>query len=307
MNTLIIVLGVILLVVLYYVYTIVTAVPVVVKTVDLTQIAPSISPSSINDPYSTNYTIATWVYISQFTPTIGRFLIYGDRTMNPNVPMSLSSNTGLPIFSLRMDTQSNNLYADILVNKMTSTISAATTPAVTTSSTTTSAVTTSAATTIPGGSITSLTPTILSVALNSTNNSFPIQKWVYVTVSVSNNFVEGYLNGKFMTAVNINNNTSYGVNGTYLATAPKDTSQGATFSFGGVGSVMDDGVSTRATGCPIMLSNVARWDSPLSSGDIYNNYMKGNGQSTSIFGGDGYHMNIDISQGKNKVSNLSVF
>ena len=83
------------------------------------------------------------------------------------------------LFSLRMDTRGNNLYADVLVNQ------------------------------IGGGS------TIMPVLLNLTNDSFPIQKWVYVVVVSSYNYIEGYLNGKFMTAVNISNNTSYGVNGIY--------------------------------------------------------------------------------------------
>jgi hypothetical protein len=297
MNTLIIVLGVILLIVLYYVYTIVTAVPVVVKNMDLTQTLPVILPSSINDPYSNNYTIATWVYISQFTPTIDRFLIYGDKTMSPNVGMSSVSATGLPIFSLRMDTQSNNLYADILVNKTSN--GPTTTPATTTPVTT-------PVTTLSSG-VSPSTPTILPILLNVTNGSFPIQKWVYITVSVSNNFVEGYLNGKFITAVNLNNNTSYGINGIYLPTVQTDPTRCPTFSFGGVGSVRDDGVTTRPIGCPVMLAQVSRWNIPLSAGEVYSNYMKGNGQSTSIFGGDGYHMTIDIKQGKNEISNLSVF
>ena len=252
MNYIIIILVIIIVFLIYYVYTIVTAVPTIIKSVDLTQAVANIPSSAISNPYSTNYTIGVWVYVSQFTPQIGRFLMYGDAANNASKSM----------FSLRMDTTGNNLYADVLVNK------------------------------IGGGT------TIMPVLLNLTQGSFPIQKWVYVVVSVSYNYIEAYLNGKFMTAVNINNNTSFGVNGIRQVQAPKDPNAGATFYFGGLGSTMDDGKTTRTNGCPIILTQLSRWDSPLTAGDIYNNYLKGNGQQTSIWG-PSYHMNINVTQDNN--------
>jgi hypothetical protein len=258
MNYFVIILGIIVVFLIFYVYTIVTAVPVIVKSVDLTQPVANIPPSSITNPYSVNYTVGVWVYVDQFTPEIGRFLMFGDATHN-------GANS---LFSLRMDTRGNNLYADVLVNQ------------------------------IGGGS------TIMPVLLNLTNDSFPIQKWVYVVVVSSYNYIEGYLNGKFMTAVNISNNTSYGVNGIYQAQAPKDVNASATFYFGGQGSVTDNN-STRLNGSPVVLSQLSRWDSPLTAGDVYNNYMKGNGQQSSIWG-QSYNMDVVIRQGKNK-NVLSVF
>jgi hypothetical protein len=251
MNYFIIILGIIVVFLIYYVYKIVTAVPTIAKTVDLTQAVANIPSSAITDPYSTNYTVGVWVYVSQFTPQIGRFLMFGDAENN-------GTNS---LFSLRMDANGNNLYADVLVNK-------------------------------EGGG-----KTVLPVLLSLTKDSFPIQKWVYVVVSVSYNYIEGYLNGKFMTAVNISNNTSLGVNGIYQATAPKDLNAGATFYFGGQGSNTDD-ASVRTTGSPVILSQLSRWNTPLSAGDIYNIYLKGNGQQSSIWGPT-YHMNINIQQDKN--------
>jgi hypothetical protein len=259
MNYFIIVLAIIIIFLIYYIYSILNSVPVIIKSVDLTQSIPNIPSSSISNAYSTNYTIGVWVYVANFTPQIGRFLMYGDTLYNgPN-----------SLFSLRMDTNGNNLYADILVNK------------------------------IGGGQ------TVLPVMLNSTNSSFPIQKWVYVCVCSSYNYIEGYLNGKFTTAVNISNNTSYGVNGIFQAQAPNDVNAGATFYFGGQGTTMDDGITIRQNGSPVVLSQLSRWDTPLTAGDIYNNYMKGNGQESGILG-EGYNMDIVISQGKNKYG-LSVF
>lgn len=262
MNILIVVLGIIIILLAYYIYTILSAVPTIIKTVDLTEAAPVISPSTITNPYSVNYTVGVWIYINQFTPQIGRFISYGDKT-----------HTGAKsLFSLRLDTNRSILYADILVNKANI-----------------------------GGS-TEMIPTILPVQLNL--DAFPIQKWVYVVVSASYNYIEGYINGKFTTAVNIANNTTYGINGIYQATPPKDPESSATFSFGGIGSTMDDG-TVRQSGCPIVLSQLTRWDAPLSSGDIYNNYIKGNGNKGSIWG-PAYSLNINLSQGTN-VYTLPVF
>ena len=257
MNILIIILGIIIVFMVYYIYTILTAVPKIIKKMDLSQTVEVVSPTKINDPYSANYTIGVWVYINQYTPTIERFLMYGDKTYFGSQSL----------FSLRMDTQKNDLYADILVNKM------------------------------PEPGSTTMTPTIMPILLNLTQDAFPIQKWVYVVVSVSYNFVETFLNGKFISAVNIHNNTSYKVNGIFQAPTPKDPNAGATFTFGGPGSTMDNG-TVRKDGCPVLLSQLSRWNSPLTSGDIYNNYMKGNGEESSAFG-PSYHLNVHLSQDKN--------
>jgi hypothetical protein len=57
---------------------------------------------------------------------------------------------------------------------------------------------------------------------------------------------------------------------------------------------MDDG-SVRQTGCPVILTGLARWDSPLSAGDIYDNYNKGNGMSSGAFG-PSYHVDVNVKQ-----------
>jgi hypothetical protein len=264
MNTVIIVLGIVIVLLAYYIYTILTATPVLIKNINLMESVPAIPPSKISDPYSVNYTVGVWVYINNFSPQIERFLMFGDNTYK---------GAG-SLFSLRMDTKSNNLYADILVNKMTT----------------------------PPASIP--TSKILPVLINITPDAFPIQKWVYVAVSVSYNFVEAYINGKFMTAVNIHNNSSYGINGVFQAQAPKDINSAATFSFGSKGVPMDSG-STRENGSPVMLSQLTRWNTPQSAGDIYNEYMKGNGQEGSMFG-PSYSLDIQLRQDKS-VYTLPVF
>lgn len=282
----------------YYIYTIITAVPVIITKMDLTTTVDVISPTTINDPYSINYTVGLWIYVSQFSPQIERFLIYGDKTY-----VGARS-----LFSLRMAPNGNDLYADILVNKVNNalppTLPMPTTPMPSSPPMPGSPPMPSMPSSSDAPMSTTMTPTILPVLINGTSGSFPIQKWVYVAVSVSNNFIETYMNGKFTSAININNNTTYGISGIFQAPAPKDLNSGATFTFGGLGSSMDNG-NVRQNGSPVMIAQLSRWNTPLSSGDVYDNYLKGNGQESSLWG-PSYHLNVTLNQDKN-VYTLPIF
>ena len=132
---------------------------------------------------------------------------------------------------------------------------------------------------------------IQSVPLTPENDTFPIQKWVYVVVSVSK-FIECYLNGQFISATQVSDA------GVYQATQPDDPETHATFSFGSKGIPTDKDTSNRPNGCAVMLTGLSRWPEPMSAGDVYNNYRKGNGYEKSSFGG-AYHMDVNISQDSN--------
>jgi Concanavalin A-like lectin/glucanases superfamily len=244
MNFLIIILAIIIILLGYYIYTIVSAPPSLVKNVDLSEPAVAIANTAIKNPYSANYTIGVWVYITNYSQNgqIDRFLMYGDA--NYKGPSSL--------FSLRMDKNAPILYCDILVSK-------------------------------DGSKV----PSVQSIPITSAVNPFPIQKWTYVVVSVSNPYIESYINGRFIRADQISGTI-------FVANTPSDPASTATFNFGAKGTKMDDG-SVRQTGCPVILNGLARWDSPLSAGDIYNNYNKGNGMSSGVFG-PAYHLDINLKQ-----------
>jgi hypothetical protein len=253
MDYLIIILAIIVILLVYYIYTTITAPPVLGKNIDLSEAPVVIKSSTITNPYSANYTVGVWVYISNFTQNsqIERFLRYGTAS-KPNM------------FSLRMDVGKPLLYCDVLVSN---------------------------------GSNASTTQT---VQLSSENESFPIQKWTYVVVSVSNTFIECYLNGRFVSATKVNSN------GLFVLEPAKgaDIESGPTFRFGAKGTKMDNGTS-RSNGCPVVLTGLSRWDSPMSAGDVYNNYMKGNGNKSSIWG-SAYSMDINLKKDKN-VYTLPVF
>lgn len=258
MNVLIVILAIVVLLLAYYIYTIVTAVPVVGKNIDLTQLPVSVKSSSITNPYSANYTIGVWIYVSNFTSNnkVGAFLMYG---------------RGDNRFFLEMDANTPDLYCNIK----------------TTANTTGS----------------SPVPIYQRIKINNAGESFPIQSWTYVTVSVSSTFIECYINGRFVSATK--SNTIY----SNSAGTNEDKDAGPAFTFGakgtavtrtsttaaGVTTVATSTTDTRTEGSPIFLTGLSRWDYPLSAGDIYNNYMKGNGYS-NIWGSP-YHMDINLKKG----------
>lgn len=246
MDYLIIILGIVLFLLVYYIYTIVTAVPTVGNNINLTQPPIMIKSSSIKNPYSSNYSIGVWIYISDFGQNnqIDRFLMYGDRFYSGKNSM----------FSLRMDTNKPILYCDILVNSTSSNKYAT-----------------------------------QSVPLNTTDESFPVQKWTYVVVSTNYSFIESYINGRFVSAVKVADS------GLFVANVPANPEYSATFTFGAKGVAMDNGV-IRQIGCPIVLTGLSRWDTPLSAGDVYDLYSKGNGYGPSFL--PAYHMNINIKKDK---------
>lgn len=159
------------------------------------------------------------------------------------------------LFSLRMDPVYARMYCDVLVKS------------------------------VDGGT------KIQSVPLTLENDTFPIQKWVYVVVSVSK-FIECYLNGQFISATQVSDA------GIYTPSEPtEDPETHATFSFGSKGIPTDNQIA-RPNGSSIMLTGLSRWAEPMSAGDVYNNYRKGNGYENSSFGG-AYHMDVNISQDSN--------
>jgi hypothetical protein len=226
MSTLTIILAIIIILLGYYVYTLVNAVPTVASKLDLSTVQLPVSPKLIKNPYSANYTIGVWVYITNYTQNIDQFITYGDN--------NAASKT---MFSLNMDKPTPRLYCQVLTNNG-----------------------------------------LQKVYLTSETETFPIQKWVYITVSVSN-FIECYLNGQFVNAVQVD------PAGVKAVVAPKDPNAGATFSF-----------SHDNLPLPIVLTGVSRWDTPLSSGDVYNNYSKGNGYEEGIFG-PGYKISVNVKHG----------
>lgn len=94
-------------------------------------------------------------------------------------------------------------------------------------------------------------------------DNFPIQKWVHLVVSVDNDIVDAYIDGKMVRSQRTSTVTST-VNG--------ETTEGSTTA---------TPTSSRVT-CGIMdayITRFKRWTHPLNPQTVYDQYMKGNGRT----------------------------
>lgn len=104
--------------------------------------------------------------------------------------------------------------------------------------------------------------------------NFPLQKWVYVVFSVDNTFVDLYLDGKLIKSVQLTN-------------ALTPSGQG----------VMSMGKAD------IMLAKVYRWTKPLAPNDVWNEYLKGNGQSWNSIS---YGVNVGLMQNGQETTSVRI-
>lgn len=159
MNWIIIILAVILVIILWYVYTIYNSTPSVASNIDLSTTALSITGDKIKGGTSATYAIGCWLYVKSMPTTAIDILQYVVTSgyVSPN-PKSTDTSNNNVIFSLNLDSTRPTLIANVATGSG----SAGTLKAVT--------VTT----------------------------NLPIQTWVHVVVSVSSTYIDTYLNGKLV-------------------------------------------------------------------------------------------------------------
>ena len=88
-------------------------------------------------------------------------------------------------------------------------------------------------------------------------NNFPIQKWVYLVVSVDSTLVDTYLDGKLVKSHQVTPNT------------------GSTLTVPG-------GILTSDSQFNAYAARFKRWTHPINPQTVYDEYMKGNGQGSMI-------------------------
>jgi hypothetical protein len=109
-------------------------------------------------------------------------------------------------------------------------------------------------------------------------DNFTLQRWVYLVISVDNQFVDLYLDGKLVKSVKMNN-TTYQDTANVVSTTIT-TTQAKTMAAVNFGCI--DGV---------ILANFQRWETPLDPQSVWNYYMRGNGQSGNL---TNYNVNLDF-------------
>jgi hypothetical protein len=106
--------------------------------------------------------------------------------------------------------------------------------------------------------------------------NFPLQKWTYVTISADNSYIDSYIDGKLVKSIKLEklqNNHDSNDNNIYLG--------------GKVPSLND-----------ITVAKFYRWTNALAPQDVWNEYMKGNGNMLGAFLSS---YGLDITLKKNSV------
>ena len=218
MNWIIIILAVILVIILWYVYTIYNSAPTVASNIDLSTTQLAITGDQIKGGTSATYAIGCWLYVK-------------------SMPSS-----AIDIFQYVVNTTSKETIFGLTLDKSTPTLTAK----------------------IASGTSTQNPKTV------TITNNLPIQTWVHVVVSVSSTYIDTYLNGKLVQSTPFENpftTTDY----------PADNKNGPTF------------VSNT---CPVIITGLSRWNTPLDPQTVWNYYAQGNGNAMQQMLGSDYHLNV---------------
>jgi hypothetical protein len=109
-------------------------------------------------------------------------------------------------------------------------------------------------------------------------DNFTLQRWVYLVISVDNQFVDLYLDGKLVKSVKMANlpyQDSTNVVNTNITAAMAKSLNAVNF-----------GVLPGT-----YIANFQRWETPLDPQSVWNYYMQGNGQSSKLLN---YNVNLDF-------------
>lgn len=210
MNIVAIILGIIIIILLYYCYTrfFVNYTALTTSQIDLKNTNVVVPYTGFKNGSSSSYSYGLWIYVNSWNTNNVKTIFSRGGVYNVG-------GTTTTDFTLQLDTISPNLYCYLGLQ---------------------------------GG-------TTVPQKILITNN-FPIQSWIYVVISVDNQLVDAYINGKFVLSTKLPN----------LPTISKS-----------------DIVIGDTTMPDIFIMGLVRWAFPMDPQTVWTDYLKGNGQSTSQF------------------------
>lgn len=118
----------------------------------------------------------------------------------------------------------------------------------------------------------------------SFTDNFPLQKWVYVTISVDNTFIDLYLDGKMIKSSKLDGIQS-------------NATEGIIYLGGNPASLTD-----------IVVTKFFKWSNPLSLSDVWNEYLKGNGRTNAFYKLlSSYGLNVNLMKDNVKTATYKLF
>jgi hypothetical protein len=220
------------------------------------------------------YILYLYVYVSWTNLATSLDLKKG----NANIAITSNPNTtrfaiGLWVFVNSWDNNSQKNIISMIDSHSFSTIANPTNPFFQLSLGTTSPSLTFSLQQQPSGSAASLISTTLT-------SNFPLQKWTFVTISIDSNYIDYYLDGKLVKSVRVNGSVA--------------TPSGFINIVPGSGS---------GPGPDIQLTQLYRWNVPISPQEVWTQYLRGNGESWMT---TQYGMNVGILQNNAQTASFRV-
>jgi hypothetical protein len=138
--------------------------------------------------------------------------------------------------------------------------------------------------------------------------NFPLQKWVYIIVSLDNQFLDVYLDGKLVKSARLSNTS-----GSTFPDVPSNTphvflgnSNASNRLYNGISTTAPP---TTAAALPPTSTTITsfnpfnafatyfyRWNTAMDPGTAWRYYMKGNGQNTLLGNMSAYGVNMQVTQ-----------
>lgn len=128
--------------------------------------------------------------------------------------------------------------------------------------------------------------TIGGVEKTVITDKFPIQKWTYIVVSLDGNILDSYLDGKLVVSKQVNFTG-------FIDTIKKMSKDNIYLGDCNPSNTND-----------IFITKFNRWDTALDPKTVWNNYLNGNGVSSSS---TNYNINLEVSHNNNPFKNIRLF
>ena len=266
MNPALIILGVVVIIIIYMYFFYSTGVTVLSNKLDLTTPQTAIPVASIADPGARRYAYECWVYMNQYDSTKKIFFSresdkqLKESTISGNsCAESISGAIAFKNISLYVEGSSPTLKVDYVKNN--------------------DMVAGSLPTSGTSAPCTGFIQSFQKGTIVITDN-FPIQTWVHIIVSVDNNYIDTYINGKMTKSIKEKD-------GIY---APSKTSP-LTF-----------GVSAGTS-----LAKLTRYNTPIDPQTAWDKYSAGNGanQLSKYLGTLG--LDVSLKKDNMEYSKLNIF
>ena len=219
MDYIVIILGIIIVFLIYYLYVnYIGAIKTMKKSADLNVSQPTIA--NIDRPANLSYSYGLWLYVNSWDNSKEK-IIFG---RNDNIKLYLDTNT--PTLKCNINKTSGTEIVTITDN-------------------------------------------------------FPLQKWVYIIVSIDGRIIDCYINGKLVKSQKISGDTK-----------PPGDSASAPIVLGQFDAT---------------LANFSRTITPMDPQTAWNNYNKGNGITGGLFSIGSYGANLSLIKDSIQFSNIKLF